>query len=123
MIALYVDGRVNLDASLEDVETAIHSLDGSQCTLVVVELASGKTITIGGGPGKVVAELSEDDTHRWCVVDPQRPGGKIQLVVGGQLVDPPARICIEKEAALEAARTFVSENGARSRHLEWSVET
>src|SRR5437899_8610729 len=81
MIALYVDGRVNLDASLEDVETAIHSLDGSQCTLVVVELASGKTITIGGGPSKVVAELSENDTHRWCVVD------------------PPARICIEKEAA------------------------
>ena len=54
----------NLDASLEDVETAIHSLDGSQCTLVVVELASGKTITIGGGPSKVVAELSENDTHR-----------------------------------------------------------
>ena len=80
MIALYVDGRVNLDASLEDVETAIHSLDGSQCTLVVVELASGKTITIGGGPSKVVAELSENDTHRWCVVD------------------PPARICIAKEA-------------------------
>ena len=64
MVALYVDGRVNLDASLEDVETAIHSLDGSQCTLVVVELASGKTITIGGGPSKVVAELSENDTHR-----------------------------------------------------------
>src|SRR5204863_9432075 len=105
MVALYVDGRVNLDASLEDVETAIHRLDGSQCTLVVVELASGKTITIGGGPSKVVAELSENDTHRWCVVD------------------PPARICIEKEAALKAARTFVSENGARSRHLEWSVET
>ena len=88
-----------------DLSATWERLYGSQCTLVVVELASGKTITIGGGPSKVVAELSENDTHRWCVVD------------------PPARICIEKEAALEAARTFVSENGARSRHLEWSVET
>src|SRR5947208_58139 len=60
-----------------DLSATWERLYGSQCTLVVVELASGKTITIGGGPSKVVAELSENDTHRSCVVD------------------PPARICIE----------------------------
>ena len=123
MISLYVDGRVNLDASLQEIEAAVLSLDGVECTLVVVELPSAKTITVGGGPSKVVAEIADNDTDRWCVVDPRRPDGKIELVMGGQLIDPPARLCVEKEAALEAVRTFVSENGARSRRLEWSVET
>lgn len=123
MIALYVDGRVDLDASPQQIEAAVLSLDGAECTLVVVELPSGKTITVGGGPSRVVAEIAENDTDRWCVVDHLRPDGKVELVVGGQLIDPPARLCVEKKAALEAVRTFVSENGARSRRVEWSVET
>ena len=123
MIALYVDGHVDLNASLQQIEGAILNLDGAGRTLVVVELPSGKTITIGGGPSKVVTEVAENETDRWCVVDPLRPEGKIDLVVGGQLIDPPARLCVAKKAALEAVRTFVSENGARSRRLEWSVET
>jgi hypothetical protein len=35
MIALYVDGRVDLDAILPDVEAAVRSLDGADHTLVV----------------------------------------------------------------------------------------
>lgn len=122
MIALYVDGRVDLDAGLQEIAAAVLGLDGAESTLVVVELPSGQTLTIGGGPNRVVAELA-NDTARWCVVDPLRPEGTVELVVGGQRVDPPARLCIEKDAALEAVRTFVSENGARSTRLEWSAET
>jgi len=101
MIALYVNGRVNLDAGLLDIETAVLCLDGVDSALVVVELPSGKTITVGGGPSRVVAEVAENDTDRWCVVDPLRPEGKVELVLDGQLVDAPARLCVEKTSALK----------------------
>ena len=54
---------------------------------------------------------------------PVVPDGRIELVVGGERVDPPARLCVDGDAALEAVRTFVSENGARSGRLQWSAET
>lgn len=122
MIALYVDGRVDLDASLPDIEAAVRGLNGADHSLVVVELASGKTITVGGGPRTFVVELAEDGTHRWGVIDPRSPEGNVQLVVGGELVDTPARLCVDRDAALDAVQTFVSENGARSARLAWSAE-
>ena len=122
MIALYVDGRVELDASLEDIEAAVLDLDGTARTLVVVELPSGETITVGGGPTRFIAEVAETGSGRWCVVDRGNPPGTIALVVGGERVDLPARVCVDKDAALEAARTFASENGARSPRLAWSEE-
>lgn len=117
-----MDGRVDLDATLHDVEAAVRGLDGGERTLVVVELPSGKTLTVGGGPDRVVAEIAEIDGGHWCVVDPRQPDGTVALIVGGERVDPPARLCIEKDAALEAVRTFVAEDGARSPRLEWSAE-
>jgi hypothetical protein len=123
MIALYVDGRVDLDASLPEVETAVRSLDGADHTLVVVELPSGATMTVGGGPNELVVEMAENNSDRWTVFDPRRPEGRVALVVDRELVDVPARLCIDRDAALEAVRTFVSQNGARSARLQWSAET
>ena len=114
MIALYVDGRVDLDASLQDIETAVRGLDGSAHTLVVVELPPGQTITVGGGPSRFVAEVAASKTEHWCVVDPGVSEGTVALVVGGEVVEAPAHVCIGGEAALEAALTFASGNGARS---------
>jgi hypothetical protein len=122
MNALYVDGRVDLDASLPDIETAVRCLDGVNHTLLVVELPSGATITVGGGPNRFVVEVAENETDRWSVLDPRRPEGRVHLVVGGELVDAPARLCVDREAVLEAVRTFVEGNGARSARLQWSVE-
>jgi hypothetical protein len=123
MIALYLDGAVDLDASLPDIEMALRSLDGADHTLLVVELSSGATITVGGGPDRFVVEVAQNEHDRWSLFDPRRPEGTVNLVVGGELVEPPARLCVDREAALEAVRTFVSENGARSSRLQWSVET
>jgi hypothetical protein len=123
MIALYLDGAVDLDASLPDIEMALRSLDGADHTLLVVELSSGATITVGGGPDRFVVEVAQNEHDRWSLFDPRRPEGTVNLVVGGELVEPPARLCVDRESALEAVRTFVSENGARSSRLQWSVET
>jgi len=120
--ALYVDGDVNLDASLTDIEAAVFSLDGVRHSLVVVELPSGATITVGGGPDRLVAEVADQARERWTVQAPARPEGTVHLVVGGEHVETPVRLCIDRDAALEAVRTFVSRNGARSGRLQWSVE-
>lgn len=123
MIALYVDGRVDLDASVRDIETAVQGLDGAQHTLMVAELPSGATITVGGGPDRFVVEVAAHDNERWTVLDPRSPDGTVALIVDGERVDAPARVCVDRDAAWEAVRTFVSENGARSPRLQWSVET
>jgi hypothetical protein len=123
MIALYVDGQVDLDASLPDIETAVRSLNGADRTLLVVELPSGATITVGGGPDRFVVEVAGNENDRWNVLDPRSPEGRVDLVVGGEVVDAPARLCVDREVALEAVRTFVSENGARSPRLQWTLGT
>jgi len=123
MIALYVDGRVDLDARPAAIEAAVRSLDGAVHTLLVVELPTGMTITVGGGPDKLVVEVAEGKSHRWNVLDPRRPEGTVALVVDGEHVDAPARLCVDKEAALEAVRAFVSGNGARSQRLQWSADS
>ena len=109
--------------SLGDVETAVRALNGIDRTLVTIELDTGATLTVGGGPQEFVAEVSVSDTERWAVVDPTRDEQPIDLVVGGQSVDYPARLCISRENALEAARVFMTEHGFRSSRLRWSVES
>jgi len=123
MSVLHVEGHAHLEATLLDVEKAIRHLDGAQHTLVLVELSSGETITVGGGPRRFVVELAESTTDRWCVVDPTEGEHPIELVVGGSLAGYPARLCVDLDVALEAALTFVSRRGARSARLVWSQET
>jgi hypothetical protein len=124
MATLHLDDQVASDASLHEIELAIRALDGARHTLIIVELPSGKSLTIGGGPDRFVTELSEEDYRtRWAAIDPTRGDEPATLVVGGQLVDYPARLCVDIDTVLAAARTFVSENGARNQDLIWSVET
>ena len=123
LATLTFDGTIQNGATVQDVEAAIQALDGVDTTLLIVEILSGKSLTIGGGPERFVAEIAEDSHHRWTVVEPDNGDESIELVVGGQLVDYPARVCVTVKAALEAARTFMEQDGARSPRVVWSVET
>jgi hypothetical protein len=123
VLRLNLDNEVKEDASVSDITSAIRRLDGAAHSLVLIELLSGRTLTIGGGPDRFVAEIAENDTLRWSVVDPSGPEGSIDLVAGGQLADFAARLCVDLEAVLEAARHFASGEGTRSPKLVWSQET
>ncbi len=61
--------------------------------------------------------------YRWCVIDPMAGEDVVDIVVGGSLVDYPARLCVCLEAVLEAVQLFIAEDGRRSPKLLWSVET
>ncbi len=123
MTLLYTDDGKRPDATFRDVEAAIRQLDGVTWTVVHVEDQSGRTLMIGGGPQRFVAEVAEDATHRFAVIDPRRGGGRYDLVIGGQLVDYPARVCVTLDVVLAAARVFTEQAGARAPELTWSIES
>jgi len=122
-VRLQVEGHVYPHATADEVESAIRGLDGVGRTLVTIELESGTRLTVAGGPERFVAEVAEDDVRRWAVINPLAGDDLVDLVVGGQTVDYPARLCLDKESVLKAARAFVLGGGAKSDHLTWSVET
>ena len=122
-ITLHLDTYQKINANLADVEVAVKSLDGAERTLVLIELPSGRTLTVGGGPDLFVTEIAESDTLRWAAIDPTSGDGTVDLVVGGQLVDYPARVCVNRITMLKAARTFVKDDGNRDPAVMWSRET
>jgi len=120
---LHSDDGKKPDATPQEIEAAIRQLDGVTWTFVLVEDPSGRTLSIGGGPQRFVAEVADDATRRFTIIDPRRGGGRIALVVGGQLVDYPARVCVTLDVVLAAAKVFVEQAGARAPELTWSVES
>lgn len=123
MATLHLDSQIRNGAGLSEAEHAIRDLDGEGSTSVIIELPRGRTLLIAGGPRNFVVECAENETDRWCVVDPTRNDVAIDIVAGGQLVNYPARVCVCLESALEAARVFIADDGGRSPRLVWSVET
>ena len=120
---LHTEAGSEPGCTIATAETALHGLNGIDRTLMTLELDTGPTLTIGGGPRAFVVEVSVNETERWTVVDQARGEGPIDLVVGGQKVGYPARFCISREKALEATRVFMNEQGSRSAGLHWSVES
>lgn len=120
---LQSDDGTKAGATPEEVGAAIRQLDGVTWTLVIVEDPSGRTLTVGGGPRRFVAQVAEDASRHFTVIDPSRGGGRVDLVVGGHLVDYPARLCVTLDVALAAAKAFTEQAGARDPGLTWSVES
>lgn len=119
---LYSDDGKKPDATPRDVETAIRQLDGVTWTHVLVEVPSGRTLSIGGGPHRFVAQVADDAKHHFALIDPRRGGGRIDLVVGGKLTDYPARVCVTLDVVLAAAKVFTEQAGTRDPGLSWSDE-
>ena len=111
------------ESTLPDIEAALRALDGADRTLASIELDSGATLTVGGGPREFVAEIALNDFERWAVTNLNRGESPIDVIVGGQSVDYPARLLISLDQALEAAKAFFLGSGARSEKLNWSVES
>lgn len=123
MTLLHSDDGKKHDATPGDVEAAIRQLDGVTWTHVLVEDPSGRTLSIGGGPNRFVAQVAEEAKQTYALIDPSRGGGRIDLVVGGQRVDYPARVCVTMDVVLAAAKMFTEQAGTRDPALTWSDES
>ena len=123
MAILQSEVGTQFNAGVAEVEAAVRALDGRARSLLQVEVPSGRILTVGGGPNRFVAEVAESERERWAVVDPSATDDPCELVVGGSVVDYPARLCVDLGAVLAAATTFVNDNGGRHPALVWSQET
>jgi hypothetical protein len=113
--------RTYTAADLAEAETAIRQLDGTTCSEVVFEDASGKRLTVAAGPERFLVEMADDAAGRWRVVDPTKGQEPVRLAVAGIPADYPAYRCVGLDAALEATRAFLSDGGERSARLMWSM--
>lgn len=105
-----------------EIEAAVRNLNGRERDLLLIELPSGKCLTVGGGPELFICEVAENDTERWCLQSEASPDELIQLSVGGSHVEYPADWCVNLQAILTAVRSFINA-GTRNPQLHWAQRT
>jgi hypothetical protein len=97
------------DPSWEDVETAIHQLDGIATTSVVLGEMGLRTISGSGGPMDFVVEahwvdgLGQDCFATLTGLDSE---GTVRLVAGGQLGEFPRSWIVDRTTAIGAFRHY-----------------
>ena len=111
-------GSVKTAKEWQQVEVAINQLDGLHRTLVTLEAEGETHMAIGGGEGKYLVYLTFDNEQFHYVVRPYHQNIDESLVVGGQEGIYPAKLCVDKETAMKAAKTF-AERGAMEKSVIW----
>lgn len=110
----------NLDWN--QIEAAIHELDGKRKTLVILGADDETYMTVGGGRlGKYIVSATFDNISFYNLVDLSKPDVTEKLVVGGQEGTYSAKMCVDLLRCLLAARTF-AESGKLDSLLVWQEE-
>ncbi|MPV57637.1 histidine kinase [Burkholderia sp. HI2761] len=98
--------------------TAVERLNGRDRSTVAFDASDATVMTIGGGrDGRYVVFIaSEIDAALLNLTTPEAPADEtIELVAGGQRGSYPARQCVDRTTATQAAAYFVSTGGADPR--------
>ena len=104
------------------IEQAIRELDGKSKTLVTLGADDECYLSIGGGEsGKYIVNVTFDNVRFQNLVDPSKPDAIDKLFVGGQEGNYSAKMCVNLETALLAAKTFTA-SGKLETSLFWEEE-
>lgn len=114
-------GCVQLVKEWAEIEKAIAQLDGYYKTLVTLEAEGETHMAIGGGKNKYVVYLTFDNEQFYYIVEPSKSEVEENLTVGGQEGSYPAKLCIDINTALKAAKTF-AEIGAMEKSVIWESD-
>jgi hypothetical protein len=109
---------LNLAQDWSDIEIAIKALDGHRKTLVTLETDDETHMSVGGGIGKYVVYLTFDNEIFNYLIDPSKPDTNENLVIGGQEGVYSARLCVDLNMTLRAAKTF-AESGTMEKSVIW----
>jgi Immunity protein Imm1 len=101
-----------------EIETAIKELDGHRKTLVTLEAEDETHMAIGGGIGKYVVYLTFNNEDFHYLVDLSKSDEEMILVVGGQEGFYPAKLCVDLDTTIKAAKTF-AELGTMEKSVIW----
>ncbi len=111
-------GCVQPATDWQQIEVAINQLDGMRRTLVTLETDSETHMAIGGGVGKYLVYLTLNNEQFHYVVQPSHQNREESLVIGGQEGIYPAKLCVDKDTAIRAAKTF-AEFGVMEKSVLW----
>lgn len=111
-------GSVQPVKAWTQIEAAISQLDGHHKTLVTLESDGETHMAVGGGKGKYIVYLTFDNEQFHYVVEPSKPDVEENLTVGGQEGAYSAKLCVDINAALKAAKAF-AERGAMEKSVIW----
>ncbi|WP_009631509.1 Imm1 family immunity protein [Synechocystis sp. PCC 7509] len=114
-------GYVQLVKEWQEIEKAIAQLDGHYKTLVTLETDGETHMAIGGGKNKYVVYLTFDNEQFYYIVEPSKSEAEENLTVGGQEGAYPAKLCIDINTALKAAKTF-AEIGVMEKSVIWESD-
>jgi Immunity protein Imm1 len=103
------------------IETAIKELDGHRKTLVTLESDDETHMAVGGGTNLYVVYLTFDNETFHYLVDLAKSDADQNLIVGGQEGIYPAKLCVDIDSALKAAKTF-SELGTMDKSVIWEQD-
>jgi hypothetical protein len=91
---------------------------------MLIEAADGSLLVVGGGQGRFHVQVTLLPTSEPCnllLSDPPRGAETEELIVGGVSTPLPARLIVDEEKALQAARTFY-ETGRAAPDLAWEPD-
>ncbi len=104
-----------------EIKSAIEELDAKKKTLVTIETNGNTHMAVGGGMGKYVVYATFDNVSLYNLIEPTKSNDLETLVVGGQIGAYPARMCVDLETVLKAAKTF-TESGTLEESVIWEIE-
>ncbi|OKH40415.1 hypothetical protein NIES2119_01975 [[Phormidium ambiguum] IAM M-71] len=108
--------------SWQEIETAILELNGKSKTLVTLGADEETYMSIGGGEaGKYIVNVTFDNMSFYNLVNFSKSQEIETLVVGGQAGDYPAKMCVDLQIVLLAAKTF-AELGKLEESVTWEEE-
>ena len=111
-------GELNQAHEWAEIENAIKELDGHRKTLVTLETDNETHMSIGGGANTFIVYVTFDNESFYHLVNSSRSGSDETLVVGGQESIYPAKLCVDFNTTIKAAKTF-AECGAMEKSVFW----
>jgi hypothetical protein len=126
MFITRMNGPVDTDPSTTrnptwpQIRDAILQLNGKDKTLLI--LGAGDPVPhmgIGGGGGSFICYVTEDNRAFHNLENPSAGEDLVSLIAGGQRSDYRARLCVDAETVLKAARVY-SETGQLEPALSWA---
>lgn len=116
------EGSVIENPNWQQIETAILELNEKNKTLVTLGADEESYMSIGGGEvGKYIVNVTFDNMSFYNLVNYSKSEKIENLVVGGQAGDYPAKMCVDLQTVLLAAKTFV-ELGKLEESVNWEEE-
>ncbi|MFB2969204.1 Imm1 family immunity protein [Aerosakkonema sp. BLCC-F183] len=116
------EGEFLENPTWNQIESAIRDLNGKSKTLVTLGNDDESYMAIGSGEsGKYIVNVTFDNISFTNLVDLSKPDEIEKLVVGGQEGNYQAKMCVDLQKVLLAAKTF-AELGQLESSLSWEED-